>query len=76
MCPWGTRYELQAVPGACIEHLALLCDAGSQYRSTIAALKPAGFTAGVAAARLHGQETNNCPHICSSHKALGIVIAG
>lgn len=56
MCPWRTRYKLQAVPRACAEDLALLCDAGSHCQSTIAALNPAGFTAGVAAACLHGQE--------------------
>lgn len=75
MGPWRTRYKLQAVPRACAEDLALLCDAGSHCQSTIAALNPAGFTVGVAAACLHGQEIN-CPHICSSHKALGIVTAG
>ena len=67
MCPWGTRYKLQAVPRACAEDLSLLCDVHSLRCSTVA-----GFTTGVAAARLHGQETNNYPHTCSSHKALEI----
>lgn len=72
MSLWGARYKLQVVPMACVEDLALLCDAGSPGASAVAALNPVGFTAAVGAARLHGHETSDSPHTCLSLYQLGL----